>query len=641
MIVPMKKVSLVVLKSEKEKTLKKLRRLGLLHIEAMQGSGEKLIKLGEQIKKLESSIALVSDRLEKDTVQLPVGEDEAMKIAESIAALTEEREVCRSEKLLYQAEADRIKAWGDIEPKEFAELANKSIDISLYDMPPSLYEELKQSVNTVVFTADKNSVRFLLVKTEAYKESEPLELSAYEQYQVALPELSTSEIKQKISDIQSRIDDIEKELTASASYIDGLQKAISELQKDVEFENYYTGMDGASLSDSAENTFDVAYFTGYIQTEDAEKLKAAAKENSWGLLLEEPTPDDNVPTKLKNNKFVSLIYPLTNFLGTVPGYFEYDISAWFLGFILVFFGIIFGDGGYGLVICAGMAIPIIISIVNKKPIQPAFLLIMLMGASTIIWGALTCTWFGISPELLPTWLRKISIPFISNVYADKLWYPPWTNGQAALTTTQNVQIVCFALALVQLTVAHAKGMVRNRRSLKLLGDFGSILQLWGIFCVVLSLVVNGEVFTIGMKIAGIPVGTVAIAFIGVGFLTNFIFANYEGSIKESIITNLKNIVSCLLGVINVFSDIVSYIRLWAVGLAGSAISATVNELASPMLGNFLFMIFAIIILVFGHGLNMILNVLSLIVHGVRLNTLEFSSHLDMSWGGHSFKPFEE
>ena len=80
-----------------------------------------------------------------------------------------------------------------------------------------------------------------------------------------------------------------------------------------------------------------------------------AKENAWGLIISDPTEEDNAPTKLKNNKFVSLIYPLTDFLGTVPGYFEYDISGWFLGFILIFFGIIFGDGVYGLLITAAAA----------------------------------------------------------------------------------------------------------------------------------------------------------------------------------------------------------------------------------------------------------------------------------------------
>ena len=158
---------------------------------------------------------------------------------------------------------------------------------------------------------------------------------------------------------------------------------------------------------------------------------------------------------------------------------------------------------------------------------------------------------------------------------------------------------------------------------------------------ILSLVVNPEVFSFSVVISGIPVGTVSIVLIGVGFLLSFVFSNYEGSIVKSILASLTNIVSVLLGVVNVFSDIVSYIRLWAVGLAGAAIAATVNELAGPLLGNFLFMIIAIVLLVFGHGLNMILNVLSVIVHGIRLNTLEFSSHLDMSWSGHKFNPFKE
>ena len=357
--------------------------------------------------------------------------------------------------------------------------------------------------------------------------------------------------------------------------------------------------------------------------------------------MEEPSVEDNVPTKLKNNKFVSLIYPLTDFLGTVPGYFEYDISGWFLAFILIFFGIIFGDGGYGLLICAIAAIPIIKSLIAKKQISPMFLLVGLFGLSTVLWGTLTCTWFGLSPEQLPAWLKSLSIPVISNVYADKIWYPFWTNGAAGLTTAQNLQIFCFSLALIQLTVAHIKGALRNKGSIKMLGDIGSILQLLGIYYLVLSLVVNAEVFSFGLIIGSIPVGTVAIALIGIGFVLSFVFSNYEGSIIKSILSSLTNIVSVLLGVVNVFSDIVSYIRLWAVGLAGAAISATVNELAGPLLGNFMFMILAIVLLVFGHGLNMILNILSVIVHGIRLNTLEFSSHLDMSWSGHKFKPFKE
>ena len=197
------------------------------------------------------------------------------------------------------------------------------------------------------------------------------------------------------------------------------------------------------------------------------------------------------------------------------------------------------------------------------------------------------------------------------------------------------------MALVQLTVAHIIGAVRNRKSVKALGDIGSILQLVGIFYLVLSLVVNAQVFSFGLVIGGITISTIVIGLIAVGFVMSFVFSNYKDSIIKSILASLTNIVSVLLGVVNMFSDIVSYIRLWAVGLAGAAISATVNELAGPLFGNLMFVILAVVLLVFGHGLNMILNILSVIVHGIRLNTLEFSSHLDMSWSGHKFKPFEE
>ena len=300
-----------------------------------------------------------------------------------------------------------------------------------------------------------------------------------------------------------------------------------------------------------------------------------------------------------------------------------------------------GDGVYGLLITAVAAALIIKAKKAKKEVSPAFLLMGLLGVSTIAWGTVTCTWGGLPAEKLPEWLQAISIPYISNVYADKIWYPFWTNGEAGLTTAQNLQIFCFTLALIQLVVAHVKVAKRNRKSIKILGDIGSIFQLIGIYYVVLSFVVNPQVFPFGLVISGIPVGTVALVLVVVGFVMSFVFANYEGSVVKSILESLKNIVSVLLGVVNVFSDIVSYIRLWAVGLAGAAISATVNELASPMLGKLMFIVFAIILLVFGHGLNMILNVLSVIVHGIRLNTLEFSSHLDMSWSGHKFKPFNE
>ncbi|MBE6949107.1 MAG: ATPase [Ruminococcaceae bacterium] len=637
MIVPMKKVSLIILGDRKAETLKKLRKLGILHIEITEGHGDRINELTDNISLLENAVYHIEKSKNAEVKDLTTAE--ALAAAREIASLAEERQVCQGERIALNSELERLKNWGDIDPREIENLVGKGVNVSLYDVPKAEYEGLDQRVKTIRLDAGKSTVKCLLIKTGAEGEAEAVE--ALDSFRLELPKLSVAEMKRKTAELSSRIETIDEKIGSYAGCVAGMKNAIKACEKEIEFEVYATGMANASLSADDRSNVSVAYFKGFIEADNLDKLKRAAKENSWGLLIEEPCEEDNVPTKLKNNKFVSLIYPLTDFLGTVPGYFEFDISGWFLAFILIFFGIIFGDGGYGLLICTVAAIPIIKSLIAKKPVSPTILLVGLFGLSTVLWGTLTCTWFGLSPEQLPGWLKSLSIPLISNVYGDTIWYPFWTNGTAGLTTAQNLQIFCFLLALIQLTVAHIKVALRNGKSIKVLGDIGSILQLFGIFYLVLSLVVNAEVFSFGLVIGGIPIGTVAIALIGIGFCMSFVFSNYEGSIIKSILSSLVNIVSVLLGVVNVFSDIVSYIRLWAVGLAGAAISATVNELAGPLFGNFLFMIIAIVLLVFGHGLNMILNILSVIVHGIRLNTLEFSSHLDMSWSGHKFKPFEE
>lgn len=639
MIVPMKKVSLIIMGDKKSESLKKLRKLGILHIESVEGSGKKLEELKETIALLEGALFTLSEKKDKKIKQDRLSCEKSIFAAKQIMALDGEKKQQLAERITLTAELDRVSAWGELDPQKLASLAEKGVEISLYEMPKSEYNSLGEGVRTLSLQKTKAAVKFLLIKSGLEDEADTVE--SLKTYRLEMPEISTAEIKQKIERLNNRINEIDKEISSFVSCSDSIKNAIKVCEKEIEFEIYATGMANESLSADGKHDVSVAYFTGYVEEDNLECLKQAAKDNYWGILVEEPTEEDNVPTKLKNNKFVSLIYPLTDFLGTVPGYFEYDISGWFLGFILIFFGIIFGDGGYGLLISAVTGILILKTLVSKKKVPPAFLLIGLFGLSTILWGTLTCTWFGLSAEQLPEWLQKLSVPVISNVYADRIWYPPWTNGEYGLTTAQNLQIFCFSLALVQLTVAHIKVAARNRKSVKILGDIGSIMQLIGIFYVVLSFVVNAQVFPFGLVISGIPVGTVALVMVVAGFVMSFVFSNYDGSIGKSILESLKNIVSVLLGVVNVFSDIVSYIRLWAVGLAGAAISATVNELASPLLGNFLFMIIAIVLLVFGHGLNMILNVLSVIVHGIRLNTLEFSSHLDMSWSGHKFKPFEE
>jgi len=642
MIVPMKKISLVVLENERKEALKALRKLGVLHVEEIQGSSEELASYKDQNSKIEKALAILTEiKLGKKETpkQTLVGKEAAFDIAKNILALTDEKKSCFDRITNDSVELERFAKWGGVNPADFAELSDENIHLALYEIPSAKYALIGEEAKTVIVSKDKSQTRFVLVSEKPFAVNERPEGLPAEAYQVPLPRISTDALKKEIADSKARIVEIENEIKASVQYKNALKDSVSVIAKDIELENLYSGMG------IEEN---LSWITGFVPVDSMAAFESFAKEQKWAFASSDPSDDDAVPTKLKNNKLVSLIYPLTDFLGTVPGYHEYDISGWFLAFFTIFFGMIFGDGGYGALVTAVALIFILKSVFGGKKVSPMLGLVLLLGFATMVWGAVTCTWFGLTPEQLPDWIVSLSVPPISNAYADVQWIPFWTSDASAgtLNTAQNLQIFCFTLALIQLCVAHLKGMARyitdKQHRLKFLGEFGSFVQLIGMYWVVLSMVVDGNVFPLmGGDVYGLPWGTISIAMVGGGFAFSFVFANYEGSVGKSILESVKNIISVLLGVVNVFSDIVSYIRLWAVGLAGAAISGTVNTFAGPLVGHAALFIVLIVLLVFGHGLNMILNLLSVIVHGVRLNTLEFSNHLGMSWAGFKYEPLKE
>ncbi len=634
MIVPMKKVSFVLLEEHRKEALKKMRRLGVVHLEKVNGASEKLTEFKDTYSKAETAYAILSEiKLPKKAVSTATFDrDKVLAKAEDVVALADRKKLCKDIISAHTLELERFAGWGDLDVENFQYLAGKGIILSLYEIPREAYLSIPETIQTMVVNENKSLVRFLLIQhgeagATLAQVSRPAEMPA-EAYAVPMISSSSKKLRDEIVALKDEIVSIDKALEEAALDRQLFKQYCSVVGKDIEFENIFSGMGREEDTEEGRPYMALCWLTGYVPTEDVAGVQAAAKEENWAVVVSDPGEEDEVPTKLKNNKFVSLIYPVSDFLGTVPGYREYDISGWFLLFFCIFFGIIFGDGGYGLLMVLAAVFADIAAVTKKKKIPPAYNLLLLLGFFTMAWGAVTCTWFGLSTDLLPSWLTGLSLQPISNAYAA-------ISPENEALVKQNLQIFCFMLALIQLSIAHLKGIVRYIKSPKCLGELGSLLQLWGIFFVVLNMVVKLDTF------CGIPtMGTMVLGVVGVGFALSFIFSNYEGSLGASILESCKNIVSVLLGVVNVFSDIVSYIRLWAVGLAGGAISATVNDMAGPMLGGAIIFL-GVLLLVFGHGLNMILNVLSVIVHGVRLNTLEFSSHLGMSWSGFAYEPFCE
>jgi V/A-type H+-transporting ATPase subunit I len=628
MIEQMKKVSIVLLNKEKETALKSLRKIGLVHLEKVEGSSEKLNAFKESTNNAiisESILSEIKIAKQKSIVIEDLTKEQVSNLCAEIVNKSERKKQLLEEISSDATELERFAKWGSVLIEDFDYLKSKDIQLKLYEISADKYATIDESIQTILVNNDKKTVRFLILNGG---ETRPEKLLP-EAFEVPFPRMSTNQLEKEIENDNLEINEIDKFFENNAKYLPNIKKFKKQLESDIEFENVNAGM----AHENEKSETDLAWISGYVPTANIEEFSAKCKENQWAFAISDPEDDDiEVPTKLKNNKFVSLIYPLSDFLGTVPGYHEYDISSWFLIFFAIFFGMIFGDGGYGILLTVVVLALMLKNKLSGKKNPPLMPLGLILGIATMIWGTVTCTWFGLTPEQLPDWIKAISIPAISSAYP---------KGPGELSTDQNLQIFCFSLALIQLTVAHVKGMARNRKSLKFFGELGSMLQLWGMFYVVLSLVVSSEFFAIGKVVYGIPIGLVSIGCIAVGFILSFIFANYEGSVLASVLESCKGIITVLLGVVNIFSDIISYIRLWAVGLAGAAISNTVNTMAGPLFGHALLFVFALLLCVGGHGLNMILNLLSVIVHGVRLNTLEFSSHLGMSWSGIKYAPFAE
>ena len=641
MIEPMKKVSVVLLNKEKEEALKALRKIGLVHLEKIDGASEKLTAFKEYSNNAmlaESILGEIKLPKQKKGSEAKLSDDKVIELCKEVVVKSERKKQLMEEISADTTELDRFAQWGSVSNEDLDFLKEKGIALKLYEISADKYNLVDQDIDTILVNNDKKTVRFLIINGG---EGRPEKLLP-EAFEVPFPRISTIQLEEEIRKDEKELDEIQAFYTENAKFVPAITAFKKGLESDIEFENVNSGI--GCDKEGSEN--DLAWLSGYVPSAELDDFKQYCADNNWALAYADPEDEDTeVPTKLKNNKFVSLIYPLTDFLGTVPGYHEFDISGWFLLFFTIFFAMIFGDGGYGALVAVVILFLMVKTKLSGKKVPAAFGLFLLVSLATVVWGAVTCTWFGIPVEKLPQGLVKLSIPVISNAYEDKIWNLPWISDPSiGLTKDQNLQIFCFSLALIQLCVAHIKAAIRNladKKGLKVLGDIGSLLQLVGMFWIVLAMVVNGQVFPMLGNIGNVPVGKIEVSLIAIGFAMSFIFANYEGSIGASVLESCKNIISVLLGVVNVFSDIVSYIRLWAVGLAGAAISNTVNTLAGPMLGHAILFIAAIVLLGFGHGLNMILNVLSVIVHGVRLNTLEFCTHIGMSWSGIKYQPFAD
>jgi V/A-type H+-transporting ATPase subunit I len=605
MIEPMKKISLVVMESQREAALVELRRLGLLHLIHRPASSASLISLLDTKAKLETGIGIVRNyEPKKDTKGKKakiVGD--GLELLNRVLSLAEARKA--EQEAIYSdvKEKNRVEPWGDFDPHAFIALSQGGLSLNPYELPKQAYEKLPESIRVIVVGTTKTTVRCVAVGAQIPDQSP-----------FGLPEKSLSDIKKAIGEHKKNIEKIDQTLTNLAPQGPILEGTLRKIERDMEFETAKVSME---RDDDLTEGRGLCWLTGFVPADSAGIVKRGAAEHGWALIVDDPDLDEPVPTKLKNHPVVAMVQPIFDFLGTIPNYREYDISAWFLLFFCFFFAMIFGDAVYGLFLFGAGALVALLSKRKGKPVPVVARLLMTLSVFTIIWGVMTLTYLGIDADKLPSFLKVLSIHGIAS-----------DNPNSG----DNIKVICFILGTVQLSLAHIKNIRRDRATLKWLGQFGQFLMMLGMINVVFNLVINAQRF---------PVPNFSLYLLGGGFALSFVFSNYEGNIIRSILASLANFVSVFLGVVSNFADIVSYIRLWAVGLAGLAISQTLNSMLGPMLGKASLFLIGLLSLIIGHLFNITLGFLSVIVHGIRLNMLEFSVHLGMEWSGFEYHPFKE
>ncbi len=380
-------------------------------------------------------------------------------------------------------------------------------------------------------------------------------------------------------------------LKGAAGRLPDLTAYLLDLEDELTYLQAHAGM---------EHTEELAWIEGFVPEGRDEALKAVSPEWGAALLMRDAEAGDPAPTLLKQNSFVSWIQPVFEFLGVTPGYQEVDVGASFLIFLSVFSGMIIGDAGYGLLL--------LVLVAGLNLVKPATRgkfanLLYLMGSATSIWGFLTGNLFGIS-----------GIPAVF----------PGLSATADPTATMNV---CFILGSIHLTLAHGWNCWRNRRSLQALAELGWIGSTWTMYAIAGNLILGWD---------ALPSFILPMFFVSIALVV--LFMTPPKQLKEQWVDHMM----LPLTVVNNFVDVVSYVRLYAVGMATFALASSFNAMLFPegVERNLFVNGIMAVILILGHALNFILAGMGVMVHGIRLNTLEFASHVGLTWSGIPFTPFQ-
>jgi len=594
MIVKMKKLTLLCTPAQQEQTLEKLRELKVVHVQHVQApEGHDLDKARNHLLYVQRAKEVLTARPGGD----PTGKDANQLVDRVWKLIHKEKELTETLQAL-EHEHTRITPFGEFEPRKIEKLRDEGLFVKLYELPVKDTPEAPEGVAISEISRDKTLIYVLAVGREEFT------IPAHE---VRLPDQSHSQIHHHIEKTKKALEVTEAEFQKYAGDKQLVEQVAGDAADSVNYLEVQKGMGSEQA---------IVYLKGFYPIDREDDIVAAAQENGWGYQLEEASAEDEPPTLLRNPKWVSPVKAALDMIGVVPGYKELDVSALFLIFLSIFFAFIVGDAGYGLLFI-GLTLFGKFKTKGNAAAQPGLNLLMIMSTFCVIFGVLTGNYFGIALDSLPAWMQALSSDYMTGKIAEGGW-----NSDLA---AKNIMFICFSIGTLHISIAHVWNLIRKINSWEGLSDLGWLCCTWMLFSVVLNMVLYIELPS-WIVATQLPLLGTGIALI---ILSLVMSKSYFG------------LVTLALDVINNFVDIISYVRLYAVGAASLAIAQAFNGMAFPEGQEIKFTIGGALILFAGHALNIILAAMGVMVHGIRLNTLEFSSHAGVEWGGLHFNPFRK
>lgn len=601
MIAKMKKLTFLVYHKEYDAFLKSIRDLGVVHVATKaQGSAENAA-LQESIR-LSARYTAAIKMLQGLNVQPAAAHTgDAGKGTEVLAEIEDVQQQIQQVAHKLQAvekELVQLEPWGDFDPKSVARLRDAGYQIDFYICSDKQFkEEWVDLYNATEINHVGSKLYFVTVMPKG--ENIDLEVET-----AKLPDCSLSDLHVRKENLAKQSEALQARLKdLAASVVPDLQAAQAQVHSQIEFSKVVLNTD--SLADNK-----LMLLQGWAPADCVSKIKDFLEAKEVYYEVADPTPEDDVPILLDNKGFFRLFEPIMR-LYMLPKYNELDLTPFFAPFFMLFFGLCLGDSGYGLFMLLAVTVYRLVAKNISASMKPILTLVQLLGASTMVCGLLTGTCFGFN-------LYDIQLPLFQSL--------------KEAISLDNQQM--FNLSLILGGVQIIFGMILKAVNQTIQFGFKYAVATIGWLFILVST-------AIAFAAPGfIPMGgTVHMVFLAIGVLMAYLYNSPGKNVFVNIGLGLWDSYNMATGLLG---DVLSYVRLFALGLSGGILASVFNSLAVGMSPDNVIAgpIVMVLIFVIGHAINMFMNVLGAMVHPMRLTFVEFFKNSGYEGGGKEYKPFK-